>query len=267
MRRIFYPLILITLACILTIPLFTGCSKGNKTGSSSTEVKTITVSAASSLQDALTEIKDSFEKDHPDIKVNFNFGASGSLQKQIEEGAPVDIFISAGKKQMDELAAKSLISVGSRKNLLTNELVLIVNESSTGKIKDFQSLKNGTFKLSIGTPETVPAGKYAKETLEKLDLWSVIQNNLVYAKDVRQVVTYVETGNVDAGIVYYSDTIKLNNSKLVTYAPKDSHKPIVYPVAIVKGSQQVNSAQTFLDFLKSSKSTEIFKKYLFSPAK
>lgn len=226
----------------------------------------LTVSAAVSLREAAEELKVLYTKQHPEVKITYNFGASGTLQKQIEEGAPVDLFISAGKKQMDDLAEKGLIIENSRQNLLENELVLVAPKDST--IKDFTDLAgSGIGKISIGTPESVPAGKYAQEALTSLNLWDKLQPKLVLAKDVRQVLNYVETGNVDAGLVYRSDALIAKESKIVATAPAASHKPIVYPMAIIKDTKQQAAVEAYAAFLTSVEAQGIFEKYGFKIGK
>jgi molybdate transport system substrate-binding protein len=222
----------------------------------------LNISAASSLKEASEAVKKEYTAAHPDIKITYNFASSGTLQKQIEEGAPVDLFISAGTAQMDALAAQNLILADSRKDLLGNELVLIVAKDSA--LKDFGGLTDPAVKkLSIGTPETVPAGQYARETLISMQLYERVKSKLVLAKDVRQVLTYVETGNAEAGLVYRSDTFQVKNVRIAAAAPPDSHKLIVYPMAVVKASKQQQAARNFADFLTSPQAAAVFEKYGF----
>jgi molybdate transport system substrate-binding protein len=186
------------------------------------------------------------------------------LQKQIEEGAPADVFISAGKKQVDTLSEKKLVDGSSRFDLLTNKLVLIVAKEYKDKIKTAADIANLNVKISIGTVETVPAGQYAKETLTNLKLWDKIEDKIVYAKDVKQVVTYVESGNAAAGIVYNSDAAGIKTSSIAEIFDEKLHKAIVYPAVIVSASKEKESAQALLDYLKSDKAQEIFKKHGFN---
>jgi molybdate transport system substrate-binding protein len=225
----------------------------------------IQISAAISLKDALAVLKESYEKKNPDVDVRFNLASSGMLQKQIEEGAPVDLFISAGKKQMDELAAKKLIVPETRSDLLGNVLVLIVSKEKKGSIASFNDLPVKAQSISIGQPETVPAGKYGKETLTNLKLWDSVQKKIMFAKDVRQVLSYVESGNVDAGLVYRSDTLALKSGVVVAVAPKGSHSPILYPMAIIKDGKNRNTAKKFMDFLRSAEAAKVFATYKFIP--
>jgi len=224
----------------------------------------ITISAAISLKDALTEIKTLYQKTQPQVQVVYNFGASGSLQQQIEQGAPVDIFISAANKQMDALQAKNLLLPGSRRTLVTNRLVLIT-PSSEKKINNFQDLtKPEISKIAIGEPKSVPAGQYSEEVLRFYKILDQVRPKIIYAKDVRQVLTYVETGNVNAGLVYQTDAKTSNQVRIVATAPPESHAPIVYPMAILKNSKNPNVAKTFDQFLLSNQSKNVFKKYGFA---
>jgi molybdate transport system substrate-binding protein len=226
----------------------------------------LTVSAAASLQDASAELKTSFEEKNKNITITYNLAASGTLQKQIEEGAPADLFISAGKAQMDALSQKGLIAEESRKDLLGNELVLIAGKDS--KLAKFEELTSASVnKISIGTPETVPAGMYAKETLTALKLWDQLQPKMVLAKDVRQVLTYVETGNVDVGLVYRTDATTSSNVKIVSAAPAGSSAPIVYPMAVIKSTKHQIEAESFAASLTSDDAVKVFEKYGFKVIK
>jgi molybdate transport system substrate-binding protein len=227
---------------------------------------TLTISAAISLKDSLEAISQNYEKGHPDQHVVCNFGASGTLQHQIEQGAPVDIFISAGESQMDALQKENLLVPGTRRDLVGNQLVLIVPAASQG-IKDFADLKTSAAKsIAVGDPQVVPAGAYAKQTLEHLGLLPAIQRKLVFAKDVRQVLTYVDTGNADAGLVYATDARISNAVRVVATAPSDSHLPILYPIALLKDSKSPQPARTLLDALESSDSLSVFEKAGFTAA-
>jgi len=225
----------------------------------------VQVSAAISLKDALGALKQMYEKKAPGVEVRFNFASSGMLQKQIEEGAPVELFISAGKKQMDELAAKGLIVPESRSDLLGNEIVLMVAKEKKGVIRTFSDLAGKAGSISIGQPETVPAGKYGKETLVSLKLWDKVEKKVMFAKDVRQVLAYVESGNVDAGLAYRSDTVSLESGAVAAVAPMGSHSAIVYPMALIKDGRNRIAAKGFMDFLKSPAAAKVFAGYRFIP--
>ena len=229
---------------------------------------TITVSAAASLKDVMTEIKKAYEIENKVDKLIFNFGGSGSLQQQIENGAPVDIFISAAQKQIDELDKKNLLVKTSKVNLLKNEVVLVTPISSKLAIKSYKDLVNkNIITIGIGEPKSVPAGQYSIEIFNKLGINEKISSKLVYGKDVRTILSWVETGNVDAGIVYKTDAISSDKVKVVSTAPKDSHTPVIYPAAIVSDSKLQNESKKFLKFLKSKKAIDIFIKFGFSPIK
>lgn len=222
----------------------------------------LTISAAASLQDALNDIKANFEKTHPNMKINYNFGASGALQQQISQGAPVDLFFSAAEDKFNKLVQEGLIDQKQGKDIVGNELVLVVPKDTKKEIKSFEDLTKAN-KISIGTPEAVPAGQYAKESLEKLNVWKSIEGNIVYGKDVRQVLTYVESNNVDAGVVYKTDAMTSSKVKIVATAAENTHDPIIYPLGVIKNSKQPKEAQLFYDFLQNEKSMEILEAYGF----
>ncbi|MGA3293909.1 MAG: molybdate ABC transporter substrate-binding protein [Candidatus Acidiferrales bacterium] len=227
----------------------------------------LTVSAAISLKDALDEIVRAYQTQHPDVSLATNYGASGTLQLQIEQGAPVDVFLSAAPKQMDALEMKGLLLDGTRKDLLRNEIVLIVTKDSAVSVRNFQDLlKPDVKKVALGEPVAVPAGKYAQEVLTHLGIYAQVSAKAVLAKDVRQVLTYVETGDVDAGIVYATDALSSTRVKVAAQAPADSHSPVVYPVAVIKDSKSPAAAKAFEDFLSGAQARAIFQKYGFALA-
>jgi molybdate transport system substrate-binding protein len=227
----------------------------------------ITVSAAISLKDALDEISQLYRAKAPDATIHFNLGGSGTLQQQIEQGAPVDIFISASPDQMDALESKGLLLAASRKDMVRNSVVLIVPKGKQG-IASFQDLAAPEVKfIAVGEPKTVPAGKYAEEILTHFGLYEKLKPKFVLGKDVRQVLTYIATGNADAGIVYATDALTSKDVTVVATAPKDSHSPAIYPLAIIKNSKNVQDAKKFADFLVGPQATEVFKKYGFQSPK
>lgn len=228
---------------------------------------TLTISAAASLNESLTEIKDRFEKEHSHIKVVLNFGGSGSLQQQIKQGAPVDLFFSAAEEPFNELIEEKLIDQTNHANLVKNSLVLITPMEN--KVSSLDDLKNASIeRIAIGTPETVPAGLYAKQTLISRNLWDSVQKKtLIRTKDVRQVLTYVETGNVDVGFVYNTDALSSKKIKVVAEIPEELHEPIVYPAGIISSTKNKEAAILFYEFLKNDTSTEIFNEYGFGTIK
>lgn len=223
------------------------------------------VSAAASLQDVIKEIQSAYSQENPNTKITYNFAGSGSLQQQIEQGAPVDVFISAAQKQMDAVEKKNLLLPDTRRDIVRNEVVLVTSKNATG-ISDFKDLTSDKVnRASIGDPESVPAGQYGKEVLTSLNLFDPLKPKLVFAKDVRQVLAYVETGNVDAGIVYATDAKISDQVKIVATAPEDSHRPIVYPVAVLKNTKNPEAAKEFVQFLSSEQTKALFEKYGFIP--
>jgi molybdate transport system substrate-binding protein len=232
------------------------------------QTKTILVSAAASLKDVLEEIKPGFEKANPNIRVNFNFGSSGALQQQIEQGAPADVFISAATRQMDALEKGGLIDKSTRRNLLTNRLVLIVPKNSTLKISDFRSLTNSNIKrISVGEFRSVPVGQYSEEVFKNLGILEQIRPKLVFANSVRNVLAAVETGNADAGIVYTTDAKISDQVKVVATAANNLHSPILYPMAVVKASKNPQAAKTYGQYLTSAPAKSIFEKFGFGIAR
>jgi molybdate transport system substrate-binding protein len=221
------------------------------------------VSAAISLKDALEGIKAAYARQQPNIALTFNFGGSGALQQQIENGAPVDVFLSAGAKQMEALDRKGLLREGTKRDLLTNHLVLIVPRASED-VKGFADLTKDSVKhIAVGEPKSVPVGQYTQETLIAFDLLEKLKPKLVYASDVRQVLTFVETGDADAGFVYYTDAHFSKKAKIIIAAPDSLHSPIVYPVAVLKSTHHPEQAKAFLEFLSSPDARNIFEKYKF----
>lgn len=224
---------------------------------------TLLVSAAASLKDVMEEIKPLYQQKHSNINLTFNFGASGALLQQIEQGAPADIFISAAKKQMDTLEQKGALVPGTRTNLASNKLVLIVPNGSQG-VTSFNSLKKPEIKrIAIGEPRSVPAGQYAEQVLQKLNLWNDVKPKLVYANNVRQVLAAVESGNADAGLVYLTDAKISNKVKAIATADDSYHAPIVYPMAVLKSSKNVDAAKAFVQYLSSGEAKRILRKYGF----
>lgn len=223
----------------------------------------LTISAATSLQDALEAIAPIYQNNQPEVDITYNFGSSGSLQQQIEQGAPVDIFISAAAKQMDALEAKNLLLPGTRRDLLRNKVVLIVPKDNT-TIKSFEDLGTDALtSIALGEPESVPAGEYAEEILTSLGILDAVTPKAVYGKDVRQVLNYVATGNVDAGIVYSSDAKVSEDIKIVATASEDSHSPVIYPVAVLQDSVNPEAAQELEEFLFTPEAKTIFEEYGF----
>jgi len=242
----------------LSLILIVACSPISHTNSAVESVN-LTISAAASLKDGMEEIKPLYQREKPNIKLTYNFGSSGSLQRQIEQGAPVDVFISAATNKMDILEKQGLLLDNTRKNLLRNEIVLIVPKGKATGIRDFADLTKDTIqKIAMGEPKSVPAGQYAKQVLTNLKILEQVKSKTIFARDVRQALNYVETGNVDAGIVYLSDAQSSSQVKIVATAPAGSHSTILYPIAAIKKTQNVPAAQDLINFLSQERAKTIF---------
>lgn len=229
------------------------------------ELVELTISAAASMTDALKEIQTAYEANHPNITLSFNFGASGALQQQIEQGAPADLFLSAAVKNMTALIDKELIDANQQVNLLANELVVVIPTDAKTAIESVNDLRKAEVKtVAIGIPESVPAGNYAKEALTSANLWDALQSKSVQAKDVRQVLQYVETGNADAGFVYKTDALTSEQVEIAFTVDASSYKAIQYPIGIVKATKHSKEAEEFYTYLQSQESLDVFVKYGFS---
>ncbi|GAB1542034.1 molybdate ABC transporter substrate-binding protein [Scytonema sp. NUACC21] len=221
------------------------------------------VSAAASLKEALEEIKSVYQQAKPNVNLSYNFGASGALQQQIEQGAPADIFISAAKRQMDALEQKGLLLAGTRSNLANNRLVLVVPNNSTGITSLYSLTDSKVKKISIGEPRSVPAGQYADQVLKKLNIYDKVKPKLVLANNVRQVLATVESGNADAGMVYATDAKISNKVKVAVITDDKYHSPIVYPLAVLKRSKNPDAAKEFVQFLSGDQAKTVLRKYGF----
>lgn len=218
----------------------------------------LVVSAASSLTDALNTMRVGFEARYPGQGVRFNFAASGVLARQIEAGAPVDLFISASPQEMDRLERAGRLVPGTRHNLLTNRIVLIVPRGSDRTIDGFEGLRRA-HRVAIGDPRFVPAGRYAHQVLNKLGLSGALAEHLVYGENVRQVLDYAARGEVDAGLVFATDAALLTDRvRLVAQAPATSHDPIVYPIAVLRDSTDPAAAIRFETYLSGPEARKVF---------
>lgn len=248
----------------LAIIILLGISACSLKESHQTKPVELTISAAASLNESLIEIKKNFEKENQHIRILFNIGSSGALKQQVLQGAPVDLFLSASHEQFIELTQEGLIDKQNQTELLGNQLVLITNKEKPSKLNGFTDLNSGHIKkIAIGIPESVPAGKYAKQTLQNTGIWEQIEPMIIQTKDVRQVLTYVETGNVDAGIVYMTDAKVSDKVKVVAVADEQAHDPIVYPGGIINSTSNKKEAELFLSYLQSNTAKTIFEKYGF----
>ncbi len=222
----------------------------------------ILVSAAASLTDAFKAIGKAYEAKNPGVTIRFNFAATGPLLQQIEQGAPVDVFASADQQSMDRAEKGSFILPGSRTNFIGNVLVLIspVNMSVVKGLADLQSAQ--VLKISIGNPESVPVGRYAKAALEKQGVWEALVPKFVMGSSVKQALEYVMRGEVEAGFVFGTDAV-IAKDKVRVVAEIPTITPIVYPVAVVAASAKKEAAQAFIHYLQGAESQAILTKYGF----
>lgn len=225
----------------------------------------LTVLAAASMTDAMQEIGEDYQKEHPDISFIYQFDSSGTLKTQIEEGAPADIFISAATKQMDELEAGGLIEKDSVFSWLENKVVLIVPKDSDGKITSFEDVAGEEVPMIAIGNEDVPVGQYTEAIYQNLGLWEQIQEKANLASNVRQVLDWVATGNAPCGVVYETDAKIEKKVDVVCEAPEGSCEPVIYPAGVVSASEQKGEAKDFLEFLKTDQVSEVLKGYGFTP--
>ncbi|MCW6677729.1 molybdate ABC transporter substrate-binding protein [Anaerococcus sp. NML200574] len=266
--------------------VFVGCgAKGNDAKDVKVDAKTeldqvnkedkksLTVFAAASMTESLTEIKDEFEKENPGVNLVFNFDSSGTLKSQIAEGAACDVFISAASKQMDELDPTSgkkdsdlEIDPDSRFNLLENEVTLAVKEDSSKDIKSFEDLNTNLVEtIALGNAD-VPVGQYSESLLKNMGIWDAIKGKITFGSNVKEVTSWISEGAVDCGIIYSTDA-KAAGLKIVAKAdPTLLDKKVIYPAAVLKDSKNREDADKFISFLNSDKAREIFEKYGFKQA-
>lgn len=242
-----------------------GCGSEKKENTKVSRTTELNVSAAASMTDAMKEIATDYEKKNPNVKVVFNFASSGALQQAIEQGAPVDMFISAAQKQMDDLEKRGLLATGTRKNLLENKVVLIVPKNSKLNLTKFEDvLKKDVKKIGLGEPKSVPVGQYAAEIFKNLGILDEVNTKAVFGSSVRQVLSWVDAGEVEAGVVYATDAAISKGNKIICIAPSETHKPVIYPMAIIKSTKQLAPAQAFADYLAGTEGKKTFEKYGFA---
>ncbi|HLR73180.1 MAG TPA: molybdate ABC transporter substrate-binding protein [Pseudogracilibacillus sp.] len=252
--------IVLMLAFVL---LLTSCSTNNDTGATE-QPKELTISAAASLTDAMDELKEIYEAEH-NVELTFNFAGSGKLAHQIQQGAPVDVFISANENWLDTLLEEGLIDADSTTDVTGNKLVLIAEKDTTLAYDSFSDINvKELSNIAVGKPESVPAGEYTKKALEAIDKWEEIEPYIVYAKDVRQVLTYVETGNAEIGFVYESDALSSDKVEILTESNPNEHDPIIYPGGVTMETEQEEVAEDFLAFMTSDEAQEILETYGFT---
>lgn len=260
-------LMVTTLISVLIFKAGCGGAKNivpNPSDTSSGKRIELLISAAASIQDSLQDVAIEFSKHRPNVKLITNYGSSGALQQQIEQGAPVDLFISAGQSQMEALVKKQLVKGTEQAVFLSNQLVIVV-PLPANEIERLDDLRGEKFKrIAIGDAETVPAGSYAKDALIRSGLWETIQTRLIFTKDVRQVLSYVESGNVDAGFVYRTDAFISGKVKAAYTVSPEAHRPIEYTAGIVAATKHLNEAKELLQYLKGPEAMSLFEKHGFA---
>ena len=244
------PVRLLTLALAMALPLAVSAQQ-------------LTISAAASLTDAFKEIGPKFEATKPGTTVRFNFAASGTLLQQISQGAPVDVFASADQETMDRAAAQKFIDTDSRKNFVSNSLVLIEPATDGPAIKSLQDLTGPAVKkIAIGKTATVPVGRYTKQVLDGANLWTTLEPKFVQADSVRQVLDYVSRGEADAGFVYRTDAAIMGNKVKIVMTPS-GHTPVTYPIAVVSESKQKALSNDFINYIASDEAQAVLTRYGF----
>ena len=258
MRQMKKMTIILTLLFLLVLA---GCANDSE----SEKTAELTVSAAASMTDSLLEVKEAFEKEHPAIKISYNFGGSGALRKQIEQGAPIDLFFSASKTDYDKLVKQDMVQDGTA--IFQNELVLIKSNQTDLNSRDDLMQQGGS--IAVGTPDAVPAGTYAKEVLGNIGVWEELQDRqmLVFTKDVSQVVTLVSQGAVDVGIVYASDVIARDDVTVIDRFDPSLHATIEYYATIIESEEQqsevMQAREAFYQYVLENEAKDIFRKYGF----
>lgn len=258
--------ILVALGLICALCL-TACGGGGEEAEEPAEEETpgaeVHVFAAASMTDCLDEIIALYQEDSNNTIVPV-YESSGTLEKQILEGADCDIFISANQEKMDSVQEQGAVDEDTRKDLLGNNLTLIASADKEGAVKDVESLLSDDVQtIAIGEPADVPAGEYAEELFKNMGIWDQIQPKLVYAKNVRAVLEYVDGGDADAGMVYHTDALLMENGKIICDAPADKYTAVNYPAAIMSEAPQPEAAADFYAFLETDEAKAIFEKYGF----
>jgi len=231
------------------------------------QAQDVTLSVAISMKDVVEELGRGFMAARPGVTLHYNFGSSGELQKQIEAGAPVDLFISAAERQMDELVKKGLVVSQSRRIFARNVLTVVKpTDSKIDITKPSDLLDARVTKIVLGNPKTVPAGQYTEESLKALGIWDRLQPKLVFSENVRQALDYVARGEVEAGFVYTTDAATRAQQVKEAFRPaEDTYRPVVYPVAVVTGAKQPALAQAFLELLVSRDGQAKLSRFGFQP--
>ena len=227
----------------------------------------VTLSVAISMKEVVEDLGRRFMAARPGVTLRYNLGSSGELQKQIEAGAPIDLFISAAPRHMDELEKKGLVLAATRRVFARNVLTVVKPaDSRIDLTKPSDLLDPRVTKIVIGSPKTVPVGQYAEESLRALGLWERLQPKLVFAENVRQALDYVARGEVDAGFVYTTDVATRAKQVKEAFRPaEDTYRPILYPVAVVAGAKHSAIAEAYVDLLLSRDGQAVLARFGFLP--
>jgi len=226
----------------------------------------IYVLAAASLTDVMGELQTLYNEENPNTEIIFSFDSSGTLQQQIEEGAPADVFVSAAQKQMDTLEEKDLVASDTRADLLKNTVVLIVPADSETTISKFEDVLNDDVKMIAIGESSVPVGQYTEKIYTHLGIWDQVKAKANFGTNVRNVLAWVEEKQADCGVVYATDAAITDKVKVVAEAPEGSHDPVIYPAAVLKNAAQPEASKSFLDFLQTEEAAKVFEKYGFTMA-
>jgi len=246
--------------CMLMGVSLAGC--GNSTEK---EEVTLTIAAAASLENCYTdELIPMFEKEHANVKIEGTYDSSGKLQTQIEEGLEADVFMSAATKQMNALVDEQLIDASTVVYLLENKLVLITQKDSQTSVSGFEDITKAST-IALGDPASVPAGQYAQEALTNLNIYDEVEKKASLGTNVTEVLSWVESGSAEVGIVYATDAASSDQVQIIAEAPEGSLKiPVIYPVAMVANSKHSEEAKAFIEFLQSEEALSVFEKYGFT---
>ncbi len=232
----------------------------------SVSAETLYLSVAASMTDAFKELISAYSENYPDSKLRPNFASSGSLAKQINQGAPADLYVSANPKWMKFLVDNKMIDESTERNFAFNTLVFVgLPEAEVSQLKEITSLK----RIGIGTPQSVPAGQYAKQAMDKAAIYQLLKNErkLVMAKDVRQALLYADRGEVDGSFVYKTDALLARSAKILFTVPEKLYNRVSYPLALTLSGSEKTEASVFYKFMATEQAIEILGKYGFEPAR
>jgi len=239
------------ISALLAIILLTGSALGGE----------VNLSIAASLKDVINELSDNFARQNADVKILKNYGGSGALAKQIENGAPADIFISANLEWMDYLQSRKLMSAASIEIFTYNALVFVgKTDKKVSGLHDLHKLG----KIAIGSPKSVPAGEYAMEALRKAGVEKQLEQKLVMAKDVRECLMYAERGEVDGAFVYKTDAILAKQAKVLFTVPENLYPRVTYPMGLTLTGAKNKDAEAFYKYLQGRDAKGVLEKYGFS---